>query len=37
MREDFKLNVFFCEEGEELETVIANYLIGSLEKHDPKL
>ncbi len=30
MKEDFKINVFFCKDGEEIEKVLANYLINIL-------
>ena len=32
--EDFKMNVFFCQDGEEIEKLLANYLISKLKSKE---
>ena len=36
MVETFKINIYFDEESEELETIISNYIITLLEKNNLK-
>lgn len=33
MENDFKINVYFTEEGEELEQILSNFLIRNIEQN----